>query len=394
MNNYKILFSLRVLKSIVGTFLDSFLVLYFLDVSSSNILPLGIYKLVAVCTVYAIIFCTRNICKSKNRVYLMRIGIIFNFIYFLSIIILRENVVKYIYLIGFLYGLEEGFYYSIYNNLESSLIKNGERARFTGNYTATKSIFAVIMPLIFGGLINEAGFIEAITIMASIVVFEIVLSFLLKDDNIPKESKANLKEYKKIVKNSKKIRAVYNMKIFSGLTYSEGPFSYIVTIYIIKVFSNSVSLGIFTSIFSLISVIIGFSFARWISPRKHYENVMKISTICTIILLCLMIYKCNMLTIILFNLSQTFSKGLTDLINGNNESNTSNIEIIRNRYKEEYWIGIEKNLLIGRVIGNMLFILMAFTGADIMIYLFVVFLIMFEMQSIRLQKVVEGEVIE
>lgn len=45
--NYKILFSLRLLKSILTSFVDVFLVLYFINVSNNNILPLGIYKLVA-----------------------------------------------------------------------------------------------------------------------------------------------------------------------------------------------------------------------------------------------------------------------------------------------------------------------------------------------------------
>lgn len=52
MNNYKILFSFRILKSILTTFVDSFLVLYFLELSTGNILPLGIYKLVAVTFVW------------------------------------------------------------------------------------------------------------------------------------------------------------------------------------------------------------------------------------------------------------------------------------------------------------------------------------------------------
>ena len=47
-SNYKVLFILTVLKNIIANFVNSFLVLYFLDVSDSNILPLGIYKLVAV----------------------------------------------------------------------------------------------------------------------------------------------------------------------------------------------------------------------------------------------------------------------------------------------------------------------------------------------------------
>ena len=80
MNNYKVLFSLKVLKNIISSFVESFLVLYFLDVSSSNILPLGIYKLVAVITIYVTIFACRNIAKKKGRVNLLRIGILFDFL--------------------------------------------------------------------------------------------------------------------------------------------------------------------------------------------------------------------------------------------------------------------------------------------------------------------------
>lgn len=86
MSNYKVLFGLRVLKCILTTFVDSFLVLYFLELSDSNILPLGIYKLVAVAVIFFTIFSVRNIAKSKYRVTLLRIGIILDFLYFLTII--------------------------------------------------------------------------------------------------------------------------------------------------------------------------------------------------------------------------------------------------------------------------------------------------------------------
>ena len=91
------------------------------------------------------------------------------------------------------------------------------------------------------------------------------MSFVIIDKNIPKEEKVNLKEFKKIVKKDKSIRQVQKRQFFHGITHSEGAFSYITTIYIIKVFTNSVSLGIFTSIFSLISCGIGILFAKYIS---------------------------------------------------------------------------------------------------------------------------------
>ncbi len=150
MNNYKILFCLRILKAILTSFVDSFFVLYFIEISNNNILPLGIYKLIAVSTIYAVIFLCRNFNKSKNRVMLLRIGILLDFVYFLSIILLKEKIVKYMYLVGILYGLEEGFYFSIYHILESDGINNEERAKFSGSYTAVQSILSIIFPLVFG----------------------------------------------------------------------------------------------------------------------------------------------------------------------------------------------------------------------------------------------------
>lgn len=388
MSNYKVLFGIRVLKSIFTTFIDSFLVMYFFEVSESNILPLGIYKLVAMSTVFIVIFLLRNLCKSKYRVNLMRIGIILNFIYFLAIIVLKENVVNYIYLVGLLYGLEEGFYFSVYNTIESDGISNEDRPKFTGNYTAVKSILSIIFPLIFGGLIQTTGFIKSLVIILCIVILQIILSFLFEDKNIPKGNKTNLKKFYKIFKENKIIKNVYINGLFRGLTYSDGALSYIVTIYIIKVFSTSISLGIFTSIFSLISFVIGLLFARLIK-KKHYNILIKISMILTVILLCNMIINPNFTTIIIYNFCQTFSKELLNLINCNNASDASNIEIIKKEFKIEYWLGIEFSLFIGRTISNILFILMAFIGSDIMIYIFVVFLIMLMLSSTKLQNVIE-----
>lgn len=388
LNNYKILFLLRVLKSIVTSFVDIFLVLYFLDVSDNNIITLGIYKLVAMITVWLVIFLFRNFTKSNKRANLMRIGIIFDFIYFSAIIFLREKVVDYIYLIGILYGLEEGFYYSVYNMLESDGVQNDKRAKFTGTYTAVKSILSIIFPIIFGSLIYATGFIKALIIVFIIVIIRIILSLLFKDDNIPESNKTNFKEFFKIIKDNKKIKQLYLVQFFNGLTYSEGAFSYIVTIYIIKVFSDSFSLGVFTSIFSIITCIIGILFSRLIK-QKHYSTIIKFSSCFTVISFIFMIFNCNAISIIVFNFFQTIFKCLKELINGNSQSNLSNEEKIKKEYKTEYWVTSETSLVIARVISNSIFILMAYTNSNIIILIFAIFLIMYAISSIKLQKLLK-----
>lgn len=390
MSNYKVLFILRVFKNIISSFVDSFLVLYFLDISDSNILPLGIYKLVAIIAIYSVIFLTRNFSKSKHRVNLMRIGIALDFVYFLTIILLKDKVVDYIYLVGLLYGLEEGFYYSVYNILESDGITNEERAKFTGTYTATESILSIVFPLIFGSLIYATGFLKSLIIVFIIVITRIILSFIYKDNNIPQSNRTNMKKYFELTKKDKKFKQMYIVEFLNGLVYSEAAFSYIVTIYIIKVFSDSFSLGVFTSIFSIITFIIGMLFAKFIK-REHYARTIKISMVFTILSLFLMIFNCNAVTIVLFNLFQTISKKLKDLITGNNQANLSNDSKIQKEYKTEYWLANETSLVIGRIISSSIFILIAYTDPTVMIIVFALFLIMFAINSVKLQRIIEEE---
>ena len=382
--NYKVLFSMRLLKGILTNFVDVFLVLYFINVSNNNILPLGIYKLVDITTIWLVIFLLRNYCKSKNRVWLMRIGIVLYFIYFLAIILLKEQVVNYIYLIGLLYGLEEGFYYSVYNKIESDGIENKDREKYLGTYNAWKNIVSIIFPLFFGSLIEKSGFINTIIVVLIIVALQIILSIVLKDNNIPKESKTDLKEFNDVIKEHPELKSIIQTNICSGLTYSEGALSYVITIYIIKVFSESVSLGIFTSIFSVISIIIGFLFVKVIKP-KYYIKLLCTTLPITIILLCIMLLNCNFITVVLYNLFQTISKLLSDLIRERNIFNFSNIETIKRKYKVEYFLTLEKSLFIGRVISNTLFILMAFLDANFIMAIFVIFVILQAISVVKLQ---------
>ena len=382
--NYKVLFSLRLLKSILTNFVDVFLVLYFINVSNNNILPLGIYKLVAIIAIWLVIFLSRNFCKSKNRIWLMRIGIVLNFIYFLTIILLKEKVVDYIYLIGLIYGLEEGFYYSVFNTIESDGVENKDREKFLGTYNGWKNVVSIIFPLFFGGLIKSSGFINTIIVVLIIVVLQIILSILLKDNNIPKENKTNLKKFRKVIKEYPQFKSLIVTNICSGLTYSEGALSYVITIYIIKVFSESISLGIFTSIFSIISIIIGFLFVKVIKP-KYYIKLLGATLPITIILLCVMLLNCNFVTVVLYNLVHTISKLLYDLIKERNIFNFSNIEVIKKEYKVEYFLTLETALFIGRLISNVLFILMAFLDANFIMAVFVIFVILRSMALIKLQ---------
>ena len=200
----------------------------------------------------------------------------------------------------------------------------------------------------------------------------------------PELFEKHLKEFRKIMKRYPEIKNIIRTNICSGLTYSEGALSYVITIYIIKVFSESISLGIFTSIFSIISIITGFLFVKVIKP-KYYMKLLCITLPITVLLLGIMLLNCNFVTVVLYNLIHTISKLLYDLIKERNIFNFSNIEVIKNKYKVEYFLTIETSLFIGRVISNTLFIFMAFLNAKFIMSIFVIFVILRSIAIIKLQ---------
>lgn len=355
--------------------------MYFLTVSNNNVFKLGIYYIIVYTVVFFTIYSVRDFCKSSHRVNLLRIGIIFNLFYFLMILFLNKNIVNHIYLMAVVYGLEEGFYYSVYNNFESTGIKNKERARFSGMYTSLKSLITIIIPLIFGSVITEAGFKECTIIIIILVALQLICSILFHDVKQKNNTKTDLVKYKAIIKNNRLIKKMYQTWILEGFIYS-GAFNSIVTLYIIKVLNNSMDLGIYSSVFAIITCILGIIFAKFL-PKKKYPITLLSSGILTVIGLLILMLKTDFVTVIIFNFFQTFSSTLTMLILNNSSLDIANYKEIRKDYKLEYFVFMEKHIFVGRFLGYLLYIVLGVTTSNIITNLI---LILFGLLVIILNK--------
>ena len=385
--NYKIIAILRIFKAIIDLFVTTFFVMYFLSISDSNILSLGIFYLIMYAIIFATIFALRNFCKSKYRVNLLRLGILFNLVFFLLIFILQEDILLYIPLIAIIYGLEEGFYYSVYNNFESCGVNNKQRAKFMGVMEAVNSVVHFLIPLVFGSIMSIKGFQYCLVLVLACVVVQLICSMLYKDSLSAENKKCDLKAFYNIAKENIIIKKIYKTILYNGVIYS-GAFSLIITIYIIRVFSDSMSFGIFTAIFALITTLVGILFAKYIKPSSYINNI-KLACVLTIIGIVLIAISCNPVTVIIFNLLQSYSKTIIVLINSNSSISISNIDAIKG-YKVEYFLGLEKRYFFGRMIGYILFIMLAISASvvwtDIVLGIFAIIIILLTRSLISLEK--------
>lgn len=367
MKSQKTLFCLRLLKNIIDSFIDTFFVLYFLSVSSDNIVPLGVYYILQIVTVYLVFYFCRNFMRTKRRMNLMRIAMVLDVLYFVAIMVLQTRIAEFPYLLGFLRGLEEGFYYSVYNVIESDGVKNTARGKFIGLYKMTAAVFAITLPLVFGNMISETGFIQSLLVVLIIVGVRILLSFTYRDHNLPHSAKTNMKQYHAVVKKDQRFQQIRLLRFMQGLVVSCSAFASIVAIYTVKFFPDSASLGAFTAVFAAVSGLIGITFAKF---RKFYSN--KAIMVCAILAtasMIWMIFDCSVLSVVIFKFWRIVLKDGTLIITDTSTANLSNDVKIRREYKTEFFVESEKYFMLGRVASYLLFIAMAFMDSWIPVLL-------------------------
>ena len=103
------------MKKIMTIFLGPFLTAYFIKTSSESMVDLSIYYILSYLLLAIGSFIVAIIIKNKFRIGMFRIGVILNFFYIMSIIVLKEKIINYLGIISILYGVSSSTYWFPYN---------------------------------------------------------------------------------------------------------------------------------------------------------------------------------------------------------------------------------------------------------------------------------------
>ena len=131
-----------------------------------------------------------------------RTGVITNFIYILAIVVLRERVIDYLWLLAILYGFSTSLYYLPFNLFITNKIKNENRTRYETKNEIVASIINIIIPVLLGSIITVTNYRLTAFIILFISFVQIALSFFLKPIEETNE-KFKLKEVYNKIKNNK-----------------------------------------------------------------------------------------------------------------------------------------------------------------------------------------------
>ena len=245
--------------SFMGIFLMAFMIgvslksspVSFINMELSNYAFCGILSIIM-----ADILCTHPIASWRT-------GMIFSIIRIVAVIIIDPEFVFFPLIIGFLGALESQLYWRPKTFLEVKEVSNSRRDRFSSLRQILVEITKIVMPIILGIVISDAGYRRAANIILAISVVQLLLSILFRPTNKIKIKTHSLKDALKYAVSHKNIRRVLWLQTLRGMVMTGCAYEIVTQLNIYSSNSSNVELGSYQSIASLVAIALLLLYCRF-----------------------------------------------------------------------------------------------------------------------------------
>ncbi|WP_245548524.1 MFS transporter [Gracilibacillus lacisalsi] len=255
----------------IATFLSNTFVNIFLWKQSGDYIDIAIYNLFVYILQPISFVVAGKFAKKVDRTIIIRTGVIFLSIFYVTVLLAGDNASRFPYLLGAILGIGYGFYWLAFNVLTFEVTEPETRDFFNGILGTLQSLGGMIGPISAGFIItkldNFQGYSLIFFISFFLFVIAVVCSFFLK------KRKATGKFFFKHVvlerKSNPNWRNILYAHIFQGLR--EGLFIFVVAIWVYIATNSEFALGGFNLTLSLCSFISYYLVTKMLKVeyRKH-----------------------------------------------------------------------------------------------------------------------------
>lgn len=251
------LFLCHSIFNIINVFISTFLIAHIYSFSGDiydYIFKVCIYNLAHYVTMFLLYFVVAKIVDKTNRISIYRVSLIIRMILVVVFIFYGKQISQILLLAGFIRGLSDTFYYASYNVLKQEMVSRKDISNYSANIYVAVKVIDIICPIVLGALIDISTYSFVAIFVCIVCIVQFIISMFVKSQR-PNESKFDMKAYFKAIKQSpeayKKLKFIYLISFL----YVSALVSMVLNICIMIEFKNAFSLGLITSILSVVSVL-------------------------------------------------------------------------------------------------------------------------------------------
>ena len=242
------------INGIVDLFVYTFLTAHMLSISGNDIAFISRFYVIVYLFIGLGFVLLLPIVKKMNKAVVLRVGAVLKALFLLLVVLLGETIIDHYIWLGIIYGLFEAIFWSGANTLKNFSVESNKIKTLASIINVNTKIVGIVCPVLFGLSIDAWSFTKIAIFVLCLMAAEIIFSVFIKDLQFKKGEKSSLKNFLIAVKNNeqkKYINRTFWAIFMRGVVYF---FPTFLTYLIILVYKTNTSLGILTTIASVLSI--------------------------------------------------------------------------------------------------------------------------------------------
>ncbi|WP_010650891.1 MFS transporter [Oceanobacillus massiliensis] len=257
-----------------GIFLSNTFVNIYLWKQSSDFVTIAIYNFsISIFQTVAFVFAGR-LTKKIDRIVVLRLGVFFLSLFFLSVLIIGEHAAEFNFMLGSMLGIGYAFYWLAFNVLTFEVTEPDTRDFFNGFLGILQSLGGMTGPLFAGFIIakmtDNIGYTVIFAISFFLFACAVGASFLLK-----RRGAEGVFHFRRILEernHNRNWKRILHAHFFQGLR--EGIFAFVISIWVFLVTESELALGTFNMFLSGLSVIFYMIATKFIKPAMRKKAIL------------------------------------------------------------------------------------------------------------------------
>lgn len=335
-------------RHVTELFLGTFMISFLMQIASNQILSVSIYKLFEYAATCFGFFLFANWCKRHDKVNVLRLSVLPKIALLVSIIVLGDRITDYVILMGFLYGLCAGMYYLPTNAMIDEKVPSRSVGYYMGTLNAVNHAVKIIFPVVLGIFINTGSYVSVSYVLLGLTIIEALLMCLLTPSRHRSRKPIDFGGFVRCVLRFSIIKKLFALELLRG--FGHGLLTSVIAIYTIYMFKTDLNLGVFTTLFSLCSVISSWCLGRF-CPNKNYPFVISLCMLMTMFGVSVFIWRATPLTFLIYNFVYATAILVLDQLCKVYLFTLSKSSCVTNNHKIEFFVLRDWVLFMGRWIG-------------------------------------------
>ena len=356
----KILILISAIHAVVGVFFGTFLISYIMQISDNEAVSISIYNIALFTALTAGFLLLADTVKRKNKMRVYRMNLFIQAASLITIATVGENIAPFIAVFGAVQGFASAFLHTPLNVIISEKVKKRMMVAYSGYNAMVGGIVSIATPLILGFLITIGSYEYIAVFMLLFLCAAYVLSFFLHSHN-PAAKRFSISNFIPLARRSILVRRVMFVEFLAGLSV-HGPLGVVSTMFVVFLFHTDFFLGLITSAFAVVSIIISFLVGRFGRPEK-FPALLVISNSLTIFAGLIFLLFTGKWSFLFYRLIQSSAMHFIMKVKHINMFNTSNsAACVAHDCRTEFLVVRETILNAGRILSFLILFTIGYSG--------------------------------